>query len=128
MAHVCDGTVRLFDRPPNAADWATVHGGGVERGGSETAEAEAAAQSAAKAARAEERRLQKEIANAPKRIERIEKEIEDLESVIEQIDEEMMGVGSDATRAMELSEKKEVAQGKVDGMYEEWERLEEMLS
>ena len=74
-----------------------------------------------------DKNLRKQLYNAPKRIKKIEKAIETCEEKIEQYDEEMMTVGNDVGKLMDITKLKDEQQAKVDEMMIEWEELEELL-
>ena len=78
-------------------------------------------------AREEERRLQKRRSAAPKKLAQLEEKIGAAEAQLEALGAEMLAAGSDASRAVELSQQQAAVQARIDGMYEEWEELEELL-
>mmetsp|Transcript_18055 Transcript_18055/g.25506 ORF Transcript_18055/g.25506 Transcript_18055/m.25506 type:complete len:454 (+) Transcript_18055:22-1383(+) len=77
---------------------------------------------------AEMKKKRKEAYNAPKRIQKLESLIEKSELIIADLDEEMMKVGNDVGKLVDINEKKEIEQGKIMKMMEEWEELEELLA
>eukprot|EP00560_Eucampia_antarctica_P008067 CAMPEP_0197825904 /NCGR_PEP_ID=MMETSP1437-20131217/2934_1 /TAXON_ID=49252 ORGANISM="Eucampia antarctica, Strain CCMP1452" /NCGR_SAMPLE_ID=MMETSP1437 /ASSEMBLY_ACC=CAM_ASM_001096 /LENGTH=750 /DNA_ID=CAMNT_0043426119 /DNA_START=199 /DNA_END=2452 /DNA_ORIENTATION=+ len=68
------------------------------------------------------------VFNAPKRIAKLEQLIEKSELIIASIDDEMMTVGNDVEELMDLTQKREEEQTKVDQMMQEWEELEELIA
>ena len=78
--------------------------------------------------KAEQERKRKLAFNAPKRIKKIEEMIEQSEARIEEYDEEMMTVGNDVEKLMELTNKKTEEEENVATLMEEWEELEEIVA
>ena len=72
-------------------------------------------------------KLRKQAYNAPKRIAKIETLVEETEEKIASIDEEMMSVGNDVGKLVDLNNEKEQLEAKVMELMEEWEELEELL-
>ena len=131
VAHVRDGKVLVFERPPTEEDWATVHDGVLEKS---TGAAENAA-GAQKEATAEELKAQrlaadkdrKEKAAAPGKMAKLEGEMQKLEAQIVQIDEKMLAAGSDVDKVLSLTSDKEGVQAKIDDKLAEYERLEALV-
>ena len=46
---------------------------------------------------------------------------------LEVLDHDLMSVGADASRALELTQQREALQASVEGLYEQWEELEALL-
>ena len=65
---------------------------------------------------------------APKKLEKLQAQIEAAEEALAQLDADMLAVGADASKALELSEQQQAMQAQVDAYYEQWEELEEMLA
>ena len=82
----------------------------------------------AKARVEEERKILKEAHNAPGVIEKIEAAIAVLEGNIEDIDERLMEAGADVSKAQEIQVERDAKASKMQLYYDEWERLEEVLS
>lgn len=78
--------------------------------------------------KAEQERKRKLAFNAPKRIKKIEELIEQSEARIVEYDEEMMTVGNDVEKLMELTNKKTEEEENVVTLMEEWEELEEIVA
>lgn len=78
--------------------------------------------------KAEQERKRKLAFNAPKRIKKIEEMIEQSEVRIVEYDEEMMTVGNDVEKLMELTNKKTEEEENVVTLMEEWEELEEIVA
>jgi ABC-type multidrug transport system ATPase subunit len=79
----------------------------------------------AKARVEDERKILKEAHNAPGVIEKIEAV---LEGNIEDIDERLMEAGADVSKAQEIQVERDAKASKMQLYYDEWERLEEVLS
>ena len=75
-----------------------------------------------------DRKLQKQAFNAPKRIAKIEEWVLAKEAKISAIDNEMLSIGNDVGKLVDLSKEKEKLQSEVSKLMEEWEELEELLS
>ena len=90
-------------------------------------EEQAAFREGEKAEAAEERRQQKRRSAAPKKLAQLEGGISEAEGELEALSRQMLAAGSDASRAIELSTLQAAVQARIDGMYEEWEQLEELL-
>ena len=73
-------------------------------------------------------KLRKLAYNAPKRIAKLEHLIEEAETEVDALDNEMMTVGTDVGRLMDLTKEKEKWQAKVAAYMDEWEQLEELLA
>lgn len=71
----------------------------------------------------------KKIYNAPKPIdcEKLEAMIEKAESKITEIDEQMMSVGNDVGKLVDLNEEKEKLEQTVSEYMDKWEKLDELL-
>ena len=82
----------------------------------------------AKARAEEERKILKEANNAPKVIEKIEAAIAVLEGNIEEIDARLMDAGSDVSKAQEIQIERDAKASKMQLYYDEWERLEGVLT
>ncbi len=78
--------------------------------------------------KAEDKKRRRMAYNAPKTIAKLEKKIESAEMRIAEIDEEMMAVGNDVGKLMDLTKEKEKEEEKVIEMMAEWEELEELLA
>lgn len=72
--------------------------------------------------------IRKKLYNAPKRIEKLESLIADAEAKIAMIDEEMMVVGSDVGKLVDLNSEKEKLATTVEAYMNEWEELEELVA
>jgi ABC transporter C-terminal domain len=70
----------------------------------------------------------KQAFNAPKRIAKLEKLIQDAEGKIAKLDAEMMAIGREVGKLVDLSQQKEVVQAQVDAYMKEWDELEALLS
>jgi ATPase subunit of ABC transporter with duplicated ATPase domains len=70
----------------------------------------------------------KQAYNAPKRIAKIENLVVEAESKIAVIDDEMMTVGNDVGKLVDMSKEKEKLEEKVMELMEEWEELEVLLT
>ena len=64
---------------------------------------------------------------APKKLEKLFAQIEEGEEELATLEREMMSVGADASKALELSTQQGAVQARVDGLYEEAEQLEALL-
>ena len=78
--------------------------------------------------KAEQERKRKLAFNAPKRIEKIEGLIEKAELEIAEYDEQMLEVGSDVEKLMEITDKKTKEEEAVAKLMEEWVTLEEVMA
>ena len=131
VAYVANGRVSVEERELRPSDF-SVSDRGVANVDAELA-AEAAAEAAArdpvaeKAAREVERRLQKARSQAPKKLKEVEKKIEKAEAELEELDGELMRVGADASKALELTQKRSEVEASVEALYEQWEELEGLL-
>ena len=76
----------------------------------------------------EMRRKQKAAYNAPKRISKLEKMIEDCELRIARIEEEMIQVGNDVGKLVDLNDEKMKEEEMVSQMMDEWSDLEILLN
>jgi len=123
-----EGTLRLEQRDANASDWdssiATFQksSGEAEANGSESSSIETVVD------KEEEEKRRKMAFNAPKRISKIEALVEQKEEKIATLDEEMLANGSDVGKLVDLSNEKEVLEGEVMELMEEWEELETLLA
>ena len=77
--------------------------------------------------KAELDRKRKLAFNAPKRIKKIEDLIEKAEMKIAEYDAEMLEIGSDVGKLMDITEKKTKQEDDVATLMEEWETLEEVM-
>ena len=73
-------------------------------------------------------KLRKQAYNAPKRIAKIETLVEEAEEKIAAIDDEMMSVGNDVGKLVDMNNEKEKLEEKVMELMEEWEELETLLA
>ena len=76
----------------------------------------------------ESKRKRKAAYNAPKRIMKLEKMIEDCEIRIAQIDEEMIQVGNDVGKLVDLNNDKVKEEQRVSELMDEWSDLEILLN
>jgi ATP-binding cassette subfamily F protein uup len=73
------------------------------------------------------KRKRKNAYNAPKRIMKLENMIEDCEVRIAEIEEQMVQLGTDVGKLMDLNNEKEKEEKKVVEMMDEWSDLEMLL-
>ena len=73
------------------------------------------------------RKLQKQAYNAPKRIQKLERMIEKAETQVAELEEEMVANGSNMEILMGLTAKKQVLDDQIASYMEEWEELETLL-
>jgi ABC-type Mn2+/Zn2+ transport system ATPase subunit len=73
-------------------------------------------------------RKRKMAYNAPKRISKIENLVEELEEKIAKIDEQMLAIGNDVGRLVDLSKEKQSLEKKIEQLMEEWDELESILA
>mmetsp|Transcript_15888 Transcript_15888/g.36628 ORF Transcript_15888/g.36628 Transcript_15888/m.36628 type:complete len:726 (-) Transcript_15888:548-2725(-) len=78
--------------------------------------------------KAELDRKRKVAFNAPKRISKLEVLIEQAEERIQEYDEEMMRIGSDVEKLLELTDRKTKEEDNVSTLMEEWEYLETLIA
>jgi ABC-type multidrug transport system ATPase subunit len=76
----------------------------------------------------EQKRLRKLAYNAPKQIAKLENLIETAESKLANLDSEMLEVGTDVGRLVDLQKKKEKIEKDIMKYEKEWEELEEILT
>ena len=87
-----------------------------------------ASEKAAKDATEASRRLAKEAHNAPGLIEKIQRALEVLDKEVAKLDAALVSAGSDAGKAMEIQQLKDVKTAKQEVYYTEWSRLEELIA
>eukprot|EP00978_Attheya_sp_CCMP212_P018981 scaffold52611_cov48-Attheya_sp.AAC.2 len=73
------------------------------------------------------KRKRKLAFNAPKRIQKLEGLVEKAEAKVAELDTQMMEVGTDVGKLVDLSKEKEILEAKVIEYMEEWEELENIL-
>ena len=78
--------------------------------------------------KAELDRKRKLAFNAPKRISKLEVLIEQAEERIQEYDEEMIRIGSDVEKLLELTDRKTEEEDNVSTLMEEWEYLETLIA
>ena len=76
----------------------------------------------------EQKRIRKQLFNAPKRVKKIEKMVENKEEKMATINEEMMNAGNDVGVLTDLSNEKTKLEEEVMVLMEEWEELEELIA
>ncbi|HHO54601.1 MAG TPA: ABC-F family ATP-binding cassette domain-containing protein [Deltaproteobacteria bacterium] len=74
---------------------------------------------------AERKRRNRELERARRRLAEIEAEIPEAEAEVARLDEALVVAALDHVRASALSNDRDAAQAVVDGLYAEWEQLEE---
>lgn len=72
--------------------------------------------------------VRKKLYNAPKRIEKLESLIEGLEAKVAGLDDEMMTVGNDVGKLVDLQEAKEKLEASIAEYMDEWEDLEDLVA
>lgn len=130
VAYVANGVVSLDERELRPADFNELDRGVSNVDGDSAAAAAASPPrdpAAEKAAREEERKLQKARNAAPKKLEKLFAQIEEGEEEMAKLEADMMAVGADASKALELAEEQAKVQARVDGLYEQAEELEFLL-
>mmetsp|Transcript_16542 Transcript_16542/g.24889 ORF Transcript_16542/g.24889 Transcript_16542/m.24889 type:complete len:718 (-) Transcript_16542:316-2469(-) len=76
----------------------------------------------------EDKKLRKKKMGAPKRIQKIESLLEELERKMEEVDNALAENASDMDMLLRLSTDREALQSEIEGLYKEWEELEEFLA
>ena len=71
--------------------------------------------------------LRRQAGKVPGLIKKLEAKIETAEEEMAHLDETMYACGTDTATLMELNEKKELLQKKLDAWYKDWEEKEELL-
>jgi DNA repair exonuclease SbcCD ATPase subunit len=124
VATVKDGSLVLEERSARESDWSSAAlstqidvGSSDEEGSSlptanDTEEMDPA--------------VRKKLYNAPKRIEKLESLIEGLEAKVAGLDDEMMTVGNDVGKLVDLQEAKEKLEASIAEYMDEWEDLEDL--
>jgi len=129
VAYVAGGSVTLEERELRASDFSEDDKGVANVDAQAKAQAETEADREERKAMAQlDRKAQKERLAAPKKLKQVEGKIADAEAELEALSAQMLECGSDAQRAVELSEQQAQVQSRVDELYEEWERLEELAA
>jgi len=130
---VKDGGLIIEERGLQDRDWerydissASLPEGIVATGGSGGGEASVKQLTAEEKAELERKR--KLAFNAPKRIKKIEALIEKAEEKVMEYEKEMIKVGNDVGKLMELTEKKTKEEKSIAKLMEEWEELEEVMT
>jgi len=129
---VNDGSLTVQERDLNDSDWkqydmrlSSISGGTSAAGSSST---DGTRKEMSPEEKAEDKKRRRMAYNAPKTIAKLEKKIESAETRIAEIDEEMMTVGNDVGKLVDLTKEKEKEEKKVTEMMTEWEELEELLA
>jgi len=130
---VKDGGLTIEERGLQDRDWerydissASLPEGIVAADGSRGGEASVKQLTAEEKAELERKR--KLAFNAPKRIKKIEALIEKAEEKVMEYEKEMIKVGNDVGKLMELTEKKTKEEKSIAKLMEEWEELEEVMT
>lgn len=124
VATVDGGSLRLEERGLTGGDWEMYDiSSGDANESSQPQKTEMTAEE-----KAEWDRKRKLAFNAPKRISKLEVLIEKAEEKIQEYDEEMMRVGSDVEKLLELSDRKAKEEENVSTLMEEWEYLETLIA
>jgi len=129
VGYVSGGSCRVEERPLRDSDFSEADRGvrnSLGGGDDDDPNAELSA-AEAKAARELERQRQKRLSAAPKKIATIESKVDALEAELHEIDGAMLQAGADVAKLAELGAAREGVQQRVDGLYAEWEELEELL-
>ncbi|EOD08222.1 hypothetical protein EMIHUDRAFT_453200 [Emiliania huxleyi CCMP1516] len=130
VGYVSGGSCRVEERPLCDSDFSEADRGvrnSLGGGDDDDSNAELSA-AEAKAARELERQRQKRLSAAPKKIATIESKVDALEAELQEIDGAMLQAGADVAKLAELGAAREGVQQRVDGLYAEWEELEELLA
>ncbi|EOD07798.1 hypothetical protein EMIHUDRAFT_258513, partial [Emiliania huxleyi CCMP1516] len=130
VGYVSGGSCRVEERPLRDSDFSEADRGvrnSLGGGDDDDSNAELSA-AEAKAARELERQRQKRLSAAPKKIATIESKVDALEAELQEIDGAMLQAGADVAKLAELGAAREGVQQRVDGLYAEWEELEELLA
>ena len=130
VAYVADGKVDMEERELRPSDFSESDRGvvNIDQLTLDAASAPPINKEALKAARAEERKRQKEVSAAPKKLQTVQASIEEHEARLEGLASELLRAGSDVSKAMELSEQQSQLEAKLDELYAEWERLDTLIS
>jgi len=124
VATVQDGTFKLEQRDTRSSDW-------IIEGLSSAASSEtttAATNGAVSPAKEIDPKLRKQAFNAPKRIVKLEALIEEAEANIAKLDAEMIEIGNDVGRLVDMTKEKNNLESKIGRYMEEWGELEEILA
>ena len=133
VATVREGKCFLEERAVHENDWhidsmSSDQGSSQDDDGKNGEEAGSISASSSAAANAIDPILRKQAYNAPKRISKLEQLINGAESQISVIEEEMMLVGIDVGKLVDMTKQKDELAAKVEDYMEEWEHLEELLA
>ena len=127
VGYVADGAVSVEERDLRDSDFSTADSGVSNCDQGELARATAAAAARDPAARQAERDAMRERGRAPKKIAAVEKKIEEAEGRAEELDAQLLEAGSDVELAMRLSTERQALVATVEELYEEYERLSNLL-
>lgn len=121
---VKDGSLKVEERSLQTSDWRL-----FDMTLPETSESAAVvAKELTPEEKEEQKRLRKLAFNAPKTIAKLEKMIETAESKIMDLEKEMVEVGTDVGRLVDLQKKKEKLEKDISKYEKEWEELEQILA
>ena len=131
IATVRDGTCTLEERSVRDSDWLVESLSSDQSAGKEEEELNGSAVSKGSQDASQPEMdpvLRKKAFNAPKRIMKLEELINEAEAQVAAIEEEMITVGNDVGKLVDMSKRKDEITAKVEEYMEEWEELEELLA
>jgi ATPase subunit of ABC transporter with duplicated ATPase domains len=121
VATVKDGSLVVEQRTPTDADWDS-----SDRTLQRSSEEEELPQET-KESKEIDSKLRKQAYNAPKRISKIEALVDQKEEKIATLEAEMLDIGNDVGKLVDLTKKKEKLEQEVMKLMEEFEELEKVL-
>jgi ATP-binding cassette, subfamily F, member 3 len=131
VATVQDGKFTLEEREVRPSDWFVA---GMSAASSDASQVSAstngnsATTAPTKSQKELDPKLRKAAYNAPKRIQKLEGMIANAEGEIATLDENMLQHGKDVEKLVELNQKKQKLQEKVESYMAEWNELEDLLA
>ncbi|KAL7577710.1 hypothetical protein ACA910_001020 [Epithemia clementina (nom. ined.)] len=130
VATVRDGTCVLEERAVRDKDWQVDSMSSDQRGSGkiDNNRNEATTNGTSEQKGQLDPKLRKQAFNAPKRIAKLEQLIKDAEGQIAAIEQEMISVGNDVGKLVEMNRRKDQIAAKVEKYMEEWEELEELAA
>lgn len=126
VATVKDGKLVLEERSARESDWTSA--ALSTQIGVGSSDAESCSESAGSEEEEIDPAVRKKLYNAPKRIEKLESLIDGLEAKVAGLDDEMMTVGNDMGKLVDLQEAKEKLEASIAEYMDEWEDLEDLVA
>lgn len=124
VSTVKDGSLKVEERGLTSSDWRLFDMNLPEMSDKDAS----ASKELTPEEKEEQKRLRKLAYNAPKQIAKLENLIEAAESKLANLDSEMLEVGTDVGRLVDLQKKKEKIEKDIMKYEKEWEELEEILA